>query len=270
MTCPKCGFVSFPGLAKCKKCGYPLAQPALKFDAEAGEPSRGADELTGKSRDDLLDRAFEAQRPVRSGRPSAVDALSFESRPKVTPHEPIIMPREPASGRLSARPSAARGTSSTSLDSISLPELMENSIDAGDEEFIAAPLGSRFLAALIDAGILALAGCLFTLVLALARGKPAGTPFNLAVGVFVAAFWIFVYAVLFTALAARTPGQAACGLAVENFDGKRPTSQQAFLRGFGYLVSMAALMLGFIWAAMDSDGMAWHDHISGTLLVGDR
>lgn len=267
MTCPKCGFVSFPGLAKCKKCGYPLAQPALKFDSEAGEPPRSA-RGAHEAPDDLLDRAFEAQPPGRSGRSTAVDALSFESLPKAAPAEPIIMPREPAGARAFIRPPAARETSS--LDSFSLPGPPENSLDAGEDDLLAAPLGQRLLAALIDAGILGLAGCLFALVLALARGKPADTPFNVAVAVFVAAFWIFVYAVLFTALAARTPGQAACGLAVENLDGKRPTPQQAFLRGFGYLVSMAALMLGFIWAAMDSDGMAWHDHISGTLLVGGR
>lgn len=57
------------------------------------------------------------------------------------------------------------------------------------------------------------------------------------------------------------------GLALRNLEGGSPTRQESLLRAFGYLVSIASFMLGFLWAAMDSDGLAWHDHISGTMLV---
>ncbi|MGH9342610.1 MAG: RDD family protein [Terriglobia bacterium] len=139
--------------------------------------------------------------------------------------------------------------------------------EADFSEPTAAPLHKRVLAGMADAGILLMAGCLFAGLFALVKGNLDSTPLDLIVAGFIAVFWIFVYFGLFTAVALRTPGQAAFGLSVSNLDGERPTRQEAFLRAFGYLVSLAALMLGFLWAAMDSDGMSWHDHISGTILV---
>jgi hypothetical protein len=38
-------------------------------------------------------------------------------------------------------------------------------------------------------------------------------------------------------------------------------------RAFGYLVSTGALLLGFVWALVDSDGFTWHDRMSGTFLA---
>ncbi|MGH9377431.1 MAG: RDD family protein [Terriglobia bacterium] len=138
---------------------------------------------------------------------------------------------------------------------------------AASYEIAAAPLRKRFLAGVADTGILLAAGCLFAGLFTLVRGKLEYTPLGLAVAGLIAVFWIFIYFGSFTAVTLRTPGQAAFGLSVTNLDGERPTRQEALLRAFGYLVSLAALMLGFLWAVMDSDGMAWHDHISGTILV---
>jgi hypothetical protein len=33
------------------------------------------------------------------------------------------------------------------------------------------------------------------------------------------------------------------------------------------MVSLSALMLGFIWAVVDSDGLTWHDHMSATAIT---
>lgn len=92
-------------------------------------------------------------------------------------------------------------------------------------------------------------------------------PLSLGVLLALGVFWLFTYFAAFTLLTLSTPGQAMMGLWVRNFDGGIPTRQECLLRAFGYLVSIASVMLGFLWAAMDSDGLAWHDHISGTLLT---
>ncbi|MGD1104323.1 MAG: hypothetical protein ABSA59_19915, partial [Terriglobia bacterium] len=49
-----------------------------------------------------------------------------------------------------------------------------------------------------------------------------------------------------------------------------PTVRESFWRAFGVLVSLSALMLGFVWACVDSDGLTWHDRMSGTVIAEGR
>jgi uncharacterized RDD family membrane protein YckC len=140
-------------------------------------------------------------------------------------------------------------------------------------EIRSAPLGKRFMAGIIDGLVLVVAASVFAIIaqvipilFGLSGGHIQLDPWNLALLIFLASFWIFAYFAAFSALASSTPGQAMMGLVVLNFDGALPTRQECLLRAFGYLVSIASVMLGFLWAAMDSDGLAWHDHISGTYL----
>lgn len=326
MTCPKCGYVSFPGLPQCKKCGHALAQTpdskaasrplsnsyesisltspgpphpsgpsqasALSSFAKSGNAGEGSlsrirRPKSGEAREtslkfdfeaagaekreasDFLDRAFEtgASKDPRSG----VASVSLESRPGSEP--PIVLNRvSEGSAKVWPHPTQRADRQPNAFGQTEMPlvldtTFMDSAVQAESAEPAAAPLRKRFLAGLIDAGILVLAGCLFAGLFVLVKGTLQATPLNFVMAGFIAVFWIFVYFGSFTLAAFHTPGQAACGLTVANLDGERPTRQEAFLRAFGYLVSLAALTLGFIWAAMDSDGMAWHDHISGTILI---
>ncbi len=127
-----------------------------------------------------------------------------------------------------------------------------------------APLGRRFLAGLIDALILLTAAGLFGMIVSYIGVRIVLRPLNLAVLGFIAVFFITVYFGLFTSLTSSTPGLLWMGLEVRNLEGDRPTPGEAAWRAFGYLVSIAGLMLGFIWALVDSDGLTWHDRISRT------
>jgi uncharacterized RDD family membrane protein YckC len=49
--------------------------------------------------------------------------------------------------------------------------------------------------------------------------------------------------------------------------GEYPTLRESCWRAFGILVSLSALMLGFIWACVDSDALTWHDRMSGTVIA---
>jgi uncharacterized RDD family membrane protein YckC len=130
-----------------------------------------------------------------------------------------------------------------------------------------APLGRRFLAGMVDGLMLlfALAGfvAIFWWVVG---GRLHWRPVDQGVLAFVAGFLVLFYFALFGRLASATVGQQAVGLVLRDLDGGAPTPGQAFWRAFGYLVSLSALMLGFIWALVDSEGLTWHDRISGTLL----
>lgn len=134
---------------------------------------------------------------------------------------------------------------------------------------LAAPLGPRFAAGMLDTLILLLAAGAFTLVFWDAGGRveihpPGLTLFVLA---FSAAFFTAFYFWLFTAFAYATPGQAALHLRVRTLDNHLPDTRAAAWRGVGYLVSAASLLLGFLWAVFDRDGLTWHDHMSGTCLA---
>jgi uncharacterized RDD family membrane protein YckC len=134
---------------------------------------------------------------------------------------------------------------------------------------LAAPIGRRLAAALVDGLVLLVAACVFTLVFAKTGGEVEARPSNATIVVLgvAAALLVSFYFALFTALAFATPGQSALGLRVRTLDDRLPDAHAAAWRGVGYLVSAAALMLGFIWAVFDSEGLTWHDHMSGTCLA---
>jgi len=136
-----------------------------------------------------------------------------------------------------------------------------------DLDVVVAPLGQRFLAGLLDALAVILTTVLFLLIFWKAGGHLRLRPVSFEVVGSVMGFFIWLYFGLFSALSSATPGQSFMGLAVRSFDGSLPTPTQSFWRGFGYLISVAAFLLGFVWALVDSDGLTWHDRMSGTFLA---
>jgi len=147
------------------------------------------------------------------------------------------------------------------------PHLASAPIEARPLLLPLAPLGRRFLAELADALVLLLGAGLFALTFWFVGGHLTPGPLNIAVLAFIAAFFLFAYFGLFTALTSATPGLLWMGLEVRNMEGLRPTTPESFWRAFGYLVSIAALMLGFVWALVDGEALTWHDRMSGTFLT---
>lgn len=249
-------------------------QETLQFDFGSESDIKGPMPTSSQQRSQsvssgagTLDKAFDERADRRS-------RINLESIPLET-HQPDVPARARRSQPPPIRPAGATRLESNPLDLVDTSLTAESRLQDSDyPDVICAPIGKRFAAGVIDAVVLALAGCLFTLlfdvVLRLAGGSSVQTrSINLVVIVFLAAFWIFAYFALFSAISFSTPGQAAMGLSVRTLEGNLPTLQEALLRAFGYLVSVGSMMLGFLWAVMDSDGLAWHDHISGTLLIED-
>lgn len=131
-----------------------------------------------------------------------------------------------------------------------------------------AVLAERRAAGLIDAAFLA-----FTCVGFLALFRSLGGQISIAkvdaiVGLSVASLFYAVYFSLFTTLAGATPGMQLRGLTIVRLDGCLPDTRQLLWRSFGYVLSGAALMLGFFWAFWDEDHFTWHDRISQTYITG--
>jgi uncharacterized RDD family membrane protein YckC len=87
--------------------------------------------------------------------------------------------------------------------------------------------------------------------------------------VFAPVIFLFyaLYFLVFTVFAGATPGMQFCGLSVVRLDGRLPDTAHLLWRGFGYLLSGATLMLGFLWAFWDEDGFTWQDRISQTYVT---
>ena len=87
--------------------------------------------------------------------------------------------------------------------------------------------------------------------------------------VYLATFYLFYaqYFFLFTTFAGATPGMQLCGLTVVRLDGSLPDTRQLLWRSFGYLLSGATVMLGFVWSLWDEDHFTWQDRISQTYIT---
>ncbi len=140
---------------------------------------------------------------------------------------------------------------------------------AGEEAggILVASLSRRFFAGLTDALVLMLGASVFGVIFWRFCGRLELLPMNVAVIVFIAGLIIFGYFVVFTALVSATPGLLWVGCEVRNLHGARPSKQEAFWRALGVLVSISAVMLGFVWACVDSERLTWHDRMSGTVII---
>lgn len=87
--------------------------------------------------------------------------------------------------------------------------------------------------------------------------------------VYLAAFYLFYaqYFFLFTTFAGATPGMQLRGVTIVRLDGSLPDTRQLLWRSFGYLLSGATMMLGFLWSLWDEDHFTWQDRISQTYIT---
>lgn len=362
MTCPKCGFVSYPELTQCKKCGYRFAPAGSKSESTDAVPQTATDHSQEKPAASPAEfgSLHAAPQPLEPDAPSAPvppdqpeitpDPVDISSPPpnlwreelaeKLQDHrrrrsrpqpgfdrsgtldlafdgpaeeEPagmvdaqLIRSPETSEETFDARFVASR-ESSASVDSVPFGRHVENlrvltsaAVDAGEAQLgqaetdsgpveivlespspssrtasrrraagslEVAPLGLRFAAAVVDTIVLLSGAGLFALIFWVVGGHVSVNPLNLAILGSITTLFLLAYFGIFTALSSSTPGLLWMNLEVRSLDGGAPTPRESFWRAFGYLISGASLMLGFIWAAMDGEHLTWHDHMSGTCIT---
>ncbi len=81
----------------------------------------------------------------------------------------------------------------------------------------------------------------------------------IAVAVLIVVFWI---------ARSATPGKMIFSALIADAEtlGK-PSKVQLFVRYLGYYLSIAGLMLGFLWIAFDKRKQGWHDKLAGTVVI---
>src|SRR5262245_41146173 len=124
---------------------------------------------------------------------------------------------------------------------------------------------SRFVAGVADFAIVAFIYSIFIVTTYLEMPEDFSIDKHVA-GVYAAGFFLLVaiYFFLFMISASQTPGMKQRQLTVVSQDGSPLDPVSACMRGFGYLVSILPLMLGFLWAVIDPEHLTWADKVSGT------
>jgi uncharacterized RDD family membrane protein YckC len=90
--------------------------------------------------------------------------------------------------------------------------------------------------------------------------NPAGSILE-AAGL-IAAFFCLAYQALFFWFSEATPGMRVARIGLCTFDDNNPTRKAMRRRIVAILLSACPLGLGFIWAALDEEKLAWHDRVS--------
>jgi uncharacterized RDD family membrane protein YckC len=130
-----------------------------------------------------------------------------------------------------------------------------------------ASVFSRLTAAVSDMFVVGFLSLPFAAILEL-RNQDWHDPQTLGLMAGIAAVVMFIYLTVTTAVTGSTLGMRLVSLrAIDAKTGLIPTGTQSAARALFYILSLATLGLGFLYALVDADGKTAHDHLSRTTVV---
>jgi uncharacterized RDD family membrane protein YckC len=125
----------------------------------------------------------------------------------------------------------------------------------------------RITAAMTDIGIVAAVYLIF-LVTTIAEMPEGFSLDKRMLGIYGVCFFalMVIYFFLFMLSASQTPGMKQRHLVVVTKDGELLDPKHACRRGFGYLISVLPMLLGFVWMFIDPEHLTWADKVSATYI----
>jgi uncharacterized RDD family membrane protein YckC len=296
MKCPKCGYLGFEHVDRCRNCGYdfsltrPIAVSDLPIRSET--TVKPLDDLTlvdawssqqthqsHQSKTELLDFDTELRRTLDREHQSAPAALHRGSElplfaparsdgAPVAPLAPLSVRRAtmPVGGLGGARPRPQR--LELEADPLETPPL-ERHVARVVGEPRDAGLGARLIAvaidllllALVDAAVVYFTMAICGLALTDLDVLPKGPLLAFLLGQNSG------YLIVFTA-GGQTIGKMAAGIKVVASDsGSSLTLGQAFLRTLMWFILASPAGLGFLTALLSHDHRGLHDRFAGTRVV---
>lgn len=282
MRCPKCSYLSYDDVERCRNCGYdfalaaPAREPEPPVQAEPpGEPRTW--EPSRRRRPGVLDTTAPAEG-------AALDLPLFVE-PAVPEPPPVVIP--PAGPPLSVRrtydsprpaPVAEPSSGSVTRDDSPAFEWTDatkatDDAPAGPDAVVAAPqadpIGPRVRAGLIDAALLlAIDAVVVWLTLRVAGVTLA--EWALLPAVPLAGFLFLLdtaYLVTFTAASGQTIGKMVSGVRVVYGEQGRVPFGHAVLRSVAVLVCAIPFGLGLLPLFLDPGRRGAHDRLAGTRVV---
>lgn len=147
-------------------------------------------------------------------------------------------------------------------------EEAEHSLPFTFPEYQREIIASRLAAGVADFGIVAGIYLVFVFVTYLQMADDAVFLDKRILGIYGVGYLLLVaiYFFLFMISGSQTPGMKGQNLVVVTRDDTPLDPKGSFLRGFGYLICILPLMLGFVWAVIDPEHLTWADKVSGTFV----
>ena len=132
-------------------------------------------------------------------------------------------------------------------------------------EYQSRLIGPRIAAGLTDFGIVAAVYIIFLITTYFEMPENFVTD-RRVLGIYGLCYFalVSIYLFLFMLSASQTPGMKYRRLVVVNSEDMPLDPKRACLRGFGYLISILPLLLGFVWMLIDPEHLTWADKVSGT------
>jgi uncharacterized RDD family membrane protein YckC len=283
MRCPKCSYLSYDDVERCRNCGYDFALATTPREPEAPVPVDPTHEP----------RTWE---PTRRRRPVSMDTpppaeggpldLPLFEEPSAPEPPPVVIPPAgpPLSVRRKVEISRPPARVDPMLDSVEPPAspafdwpdevttpatpnfdaaLAPSEVDAGEW------LGARIKAGLIDAVVLGSID-LVVLWLTLRVAGVSLAEWRLLPLVPLGGFLFLLdtaYLVTFTAASGQTIGKMLCGVRVVYGEHGRVPFGHAVLRSVAVLLCVIPAGLGLLPVFMDPERRGAHDRLAGTRVV---
>jgi uncharacterized RDD family membrane protein YckC len=275
--CSKCGALLLDDAESCSFCEVDAAErgPSRKVSEAVVVADRPREESPEPEWRMEVTRRLELYRArhgyVREDEDQPQTGLPFQRHATAEPeiHEELeLAPPEPPR----AKPAQRTSRGPERLDICIQPELnfASSPEDRARPQTALVPvaaLADRRWAGLLDAIFLALTCAGFVGFFHSLGGQLTLEKTDAIVYVTAAYLFFAVYFSLFIVLAGSTPGMQLMNLTVVRLDGSLPDTRQLLWRNFGYLLSGATLMLGFVWSIWDEDRFTWHDRMSQTYIT---
>ena len=144
-------------------------------------------------------------------------------------------------------------------------EEAEHSLPFTFPEYQRELIAPRIAAGLTDFGVAAVIYIIF-LVTTYVEMPESHSIDKRVLGIYGLCFFalVAIYFFLFMLSASQTPGMKYHRLTVVTKEGQPLDPKHACMRGFGYLISILPVLLGFIWMLIDPEHLTWADKVSGT------
>ena len=268
MTCSYCRYLNSDEENRCRRCGRPLADSyAMATNTSLAAVPQPARRVAPQTAPQPFHQASLFQeRPA--GKVIPFDALGAplpELGPKGAPPKTVVR----TSTRLQARRPAPPVEAQPSLNFLPPAPPATRKLSTTVEAVIycdapvAAPM-HRVFAAAIDGAMVVIGYGLFLTTFYLLGGAFAANKLTLLTLAASALLIAVFYGLVWVWSGGRTLGMRATHLTLINFDGFPPDRVSRWLRYLGACLSYCACGLGILWALLDEESLAWHDHISKT------
>ncbi|MCC7176345.1 MAG: RDD family protein [Bryobacterales bacterium] len=127
-----------------------------------------------------------------------------------------------------------------------------------------APIASRVRAGSFDAAMVLAGVLLFVLLTLIWESSLPVEKGLLWAPISVVAVALCLYKLLFCALSDRSPGMRRAGLSLLHVTGRPAARRERLVRELVSLLSLLVGGIGHLWALVDEEHLAFHDHISET------